>query len=488
VDVQALGKVDAISGGDAELSVDGDMSAAASGFLDLHAAALTGTVAGSAAVTAGGGLRAATDGAASLGSESLAANVRGDVRVTGRGLELAGTEKMSVVASDIDVQSPGAVRVQGNSGFADLSDDAVWVASASGLEATAAGGMLLNADTVQLGAASSLDVSSVDSARVISRDVKVLAADELAAAAAAAKLSVHGNIDAFSGGDVAGSFGTVAAELRNDLSLVSSGDASLSGDAAAVSVSGSLEATADEVTLATAALDVATGDLSAAAAESASLTTVDVDLSASSEMSAYVGSADVLVEGSLSLQSQGSAQLRSTGRVEMESMDVTKLRTRNTLATATDKLRVRAGAPQDGGRVRVALDCDQLEEGCAAIQQDSDMFLSEAAELLGVPIERLRVSVPEAQAQTGRRQMRTAGEGRQPRSHRRRRRELRKWSVKEVEKWAGGVLGMRNVAQSVSRERVDGLLAIGMTAEDWEEIGATTSQAAKLTMAVKQLL
>jgi hypothetical protein len=74
-----------------------------------------------------------------------------------------------------------------------------------------------------------------------------------------------------------------------------------------------------------------------------------------------------------------------------------------------------------------------------------------------------------------------------PRAHMRRR-EMHKWSVKETENWVANVLKMPSVAAGVSRERVDGRMAIEMAPEDWGEVGASVAQSAQLAAAARDVV
>eukprot|EP01046_Picozoa_sp_COSAG06_P027747 COSAG06_NODE_2466_length_6820_cov_19.323613_6_plen_411_part_01 len=123
LELHSLNSVRVFGGEDAELSVAGDIGATALGAASLNAVSLSSTVAGSTIVVAGGGLDVASGAAASVASESLAASVSGDIEASGGRLGLSGSQGLSVVAGDVAVQSPGAVRVQSSSAYAKLSGD-----------------------------------------------------------------------------------------------------------------------------------------------------------------------------------------------------------------------------------------------------------------------------------------------------------------------------------------------------------------------------
>ena len=97
---------------------------------------------------------------------------------------------------------------------------------------------------------------------------------------------------------------------------------------------------------------------------------------------------------------------------------------------------------------------------------------------------RMETTKPPASAPSG---TLTPTGAKRPRAHTRRR-EMHKWSVKETEKWVANVLRMPGVAAGVSRERVDGRMAIEMASEDWTEVGASVAQSAQLAAAVREVV
>jgi hypothetical protein len=396
------------------------------------------------------------------------------------------------------------------------------VASASDLEVTSGQKASLTAEMVQMGSSSSIDVSSGSAAHLSSEDVMVLASGALSASAGFVSVEALDTLQAFAGGAVSASAGSASAEVRGDASLAAAGAASLSGESATMAVSGDVAAAADALTLNIDSVDVTTTNVEGTAAESASLLTSDATISASGTLSAFANEMETLLEGDFTMQSKGDATVR-TDTFNIDTLDEASLVTKRMLDTKTERLRVRAGVQQNAGKVRVALDCEEMPELCASVRSGNEAeetFAAQAAELLGVSPQRLAVrSQPSPVEQTGRRRTESqqapvdttgrrrrlettsdssatdgGGEGeggsgarRRPRSHTRLR-ELSKWSVREVEKWLRNVQKVPGVAQGVARERVDGPMAIELAAVDWQELGATPRQGAKLADAVRDVV
>ena len=603
LDLQSLASTSILSGDDAELAVDGDLGAVATGAVELDALSMESRVAGTLDLIAGGSATVATGGAATLDAASLDANVRGDISASGAALNLEGSKTLSVVAGEIDVQTPGSVRLAGNGAYAELdgstdiefetflwkssdtfdvfentlpaevsdvteivirgttgsaasivaaaqttitlqlgemaggamtwrtvwtskvgvgtysadgqvikldrlyaisamrlssdagdgktfqgwstvqimlgkevANGAVRVASASNLEATAADGVLLNAQTVQLNAASELDVSASDSASLLSDKVSVQASDSLEAAAGSLNMHVSDSINAFSGGDVSGSFGAVTAESRGDASLSAAGDVSIAGQSADLSLSGPLSADATELKIRTqeeASLHTAT--LSAVAAESASLHTTDASLSLSGQMSAFMNTGDILAMGDISVQSAGGLDVRNKD-FSMESQAATLMS--REMDAIVGNLKLHAQQEEPHHQVTVPLDCDAVTGGCESLGESSEFaMLHDLAEMLNVPHERLRVRVKGVGGVdgSGRRRMESAPAN-----------PFKQWTVDEVAAWIEDILGYENVAAGAARENVDGAMAIEMTRADWMELGASGMKAAKIITAVQR--
>jgi hypothetical protein len=530
--------------------------------------------------------------------------VRGDIDATGAALKIAGTKELSVIAGEIDVQTPGAVKIAGKGGVAELggeptidyvgfvwhsaanfgtfeqslpetvsgvmelvvrasegsaaevvatapttltmqvgtvaadgslsytkvwssalgvgtfsldglvvslaaavdvstiklsaSNDGVYsgwstvvfklgvetaagmaVSSAGDIEATAAKGVLLNAGSVSLSSSTDLDVSASASARLASKDVNVLASGSLAAAAGSLDMQVSDTVEAFSGGEATGSFGSVNAESRGAASLTAAGDVSVAAESATAAVSGDLGATAANVKLHTESLETMTQSLTATVAEVAALYASDASISAAGTLSAYVGAADIIAEDSLGIQSAGDVGVRTKGSVLLESLDSTTLRS-GSLSTTTGSLRVRAGGGVDRTTATVQLVC---EGDC-----EESQFRLEMAELLGVPVSRLRVTAEEvATDSSGRRRMQDdADTPAGPSKPLKTSRALRLWSVKELEKYVRSVLGLGGVAAEINRQRVDGAMAVEMSKDEWKEVGATGLEAARIVSALKK--
>ena len=351
-----------------------------------------------------------------------------------------------------------------------------------------------------------------------SEDVSVLATGEISASAGRAQMLVSENIDVNVGGAISASVNGASTEVRGDASLAAAAAASLSGESATLAVSGDLDVAADSVKLSTEAVDVMMSRLESTAAEAASLSTNDATISASGTVSAYATDMQALLEGHLAVESAGDASMR-TQTVEIETSEEASLVAKRMVDARTQRLRVRAGVQQNEGKVRVALDCEEMPELCASVRSGSDaedVFVTQAAELLGVPAQRLvlrsesspvveeqtagrrrteemQQQVPVGPSSTGRRRRLettstdSGSNVRRPRSHTRLR-ALPKWSIREVQKWVKSVQMMPGVAQGVARERVDGPMAIELSAADWQELGATRRQGATLASAVRDIV
>ena len=600
LELQSLKKASLIAGDHAEISVNGDLGASATGAVSLDAATLTSQITSNTGITAGGDIDLAAGGVATLGANSLLAQVRGDIDAAGAALKLSGTKGLSVVAGSVDVQTPGAVRIAGKGGVAELGGEGstefvgfiwtgpstfdtytttvpevvsdvtevvirasyagnaaevvadapttltmeigeadangavtytkVWasavgvgtfsldglvisldrgyavksiklsagdsvysgwsqvvfnlgvttvgglkLASASSLEATAARGVLLGAESVTVNAATDLDVSAAISASILSKDVSVLASASMAASAASLDVQVSDTIEAFSGGEATASVGSLTAESRGAATLTAAGAVGLSAVEANVAVSGDLEATAAKMKLNTDSLETMTAALSATVAQAASLYTTDASLSASGTLSAYMGGGEIISEGTVSMQSSGDVGMRTQGSVLLESMESTTLRT-GSLTTTTGAMKVHAGGGHDSTTAKVEVVCNG---DCSETQ-----FRQEMADLLGVPLSRLRVEATEVDG-TGRRRMQEGDEQAVGRK-RSGRAALDLWSVAELQKYVGQVLGLPKLAAEIQVLNIDGAMAVEMSKGEWKEMGATGLEGARIVSALKK--
>lgn len=517
-ELQSLGNIQVLGGDDADLSVGGDVGATASGAARLGASSLGGRIAGSTSLLTGGGLDVSSGGDASFASASLVTTFRGDAEVTGARLGLAASESVSILAGDVAMQTLGAARVHTQGASAQLDGDAK-LASLSDMTFTAGKSALLSAASVQMGASSSLDVAAGSSASLRSEDIDLLASGALSSAAAKAEMLVQGDIEGFAGGAVSASVNGATADVRGDAALAVAGAASLSGESATVAVSGDITASAPGMKLHTDQVVLTTSNLQGTAAESASLLTRDATLSASGAVSVLATDIQALLENGLSMHSEGDAVVRSR-RLAVETRNEASLVAQSVVEAQTQLLRVRAGTQQGGGKITVALDCEEMPELCDAVRSENgaEAFVADAAEMLGISPQRLVVHSQPGE-QTGRRRAQaeepladsngqrrradTAGSSadvggnaggggggsvrRQPRSHTRLR-ELHKWSITELEKWLRNVQKVPVLARAVAVERVDGLMAIEMGAEDWQELGANSLQGAQLADAIQDIL
>ena len=341
VELDSLGAVGLASADDVEFLTEGDVAAMSSGAVQIDAGSLDSQIAGAGRVTAGGDLRAAAGGAATMDAAKLHANVRGDAGLLGAAVDIAGTKGLSVVAGNVDVQTPGATHLQTAGGMAQM-DGSLDISSRGNLEAAAAASMRMTADGVSVNAASSLDVSASDSAGLVTKDMRVLASGEMDTSAGSVDLRVAEDINAFSGDDLSASTGRVNAQLRGSGDLTASGDIHVNGVSTKATLTGEVSAAAESARVNANSLDVKTSELKAVAAETAALHTVDMSLSADGTVSAYMASGEILAEADLGLQSAGSLSLRSDGKVDLLSADSASFRSRYELVTKTESMRVNA--------------------------------------------------------------------------------------------------------------------------------------------------
>ena len=120
LEVQSLEKVSLSSGDDVQTSVDGNIGTAAAGSISLDAAALDSRVRGHIGLSSGSGVSVASGGTASLDAGTLVANVHGGIDASGAAINLAGANKLSVVAGDLDVLTPGSARLAAAGAIAEI--------------------------------------------------------------------------------------------------------------------------------------------------------------------------------------------------------------------------------------------------------------------------------------------------------------------------------------------------------------------------------
>ena len=107
-----------------QTSVDGNIGTAAAGSISLDAAALDSRVRGHIGLSSGSGVSVASGGTASLDAGTLVANVRGGIDASGAAINLAGANKLSVVAGDLDVLTPGSARLAAAGAIAEIDGTA----------------------------------------------------------------------------------------------------------------------------------------------------------------------------------------------------------------------------------------------------------------------------------------------------------------------------------------------------------------------------
>ena len=122
VDLTSVKGVSVMSGEDVELSASGDVYTDAVGDVSLEAMSGTARLGGTAGLVAGGDVGLTAGGGAYMDSDSLLAAVRGDIDASGRAVHLSGTEELSIHAGEVDVQTPGAVRLRGKGATAEMSE------------------------------------------------------------------------------------------------------------------------------------------------------------------------------------------------------------------------------------------------------------------------------------------------------------------------------------------------------------------------------
>ena len=484
LDVQSLDKVGLIAGDDTELLVGGDLGATTTGDVTLDTAKLTTRVTGATDLVTGDDISIAAGGDASLAAESLAASVKGDIDVLGSAFHLSGTKELSVVASEVDVQTPGHIRIAGEGGTAELSQEVgMRVASASDLEASATGELLLAAGgAVQLSSGGELDVSA-ETASLLTNELSVRAEQGMDAQAKALNLQVSEGIDTFSGGGLSGSFASVQAESRAGAELAAAGPVAVAAESATLVVSDDLEASATNMKLHMDTASVSMADATATVAEKATLSATDASLSLSGQLDAYMNSGDILADGNLGVRSSGDLKAQANG-VQLEATDGTQLTT-GTMDALVGSMKFHATETTQSGRsrkVKVPLNCATLPGGsCAGISDaDAPAMRAELAALLGVDQSRLNIKVrdidPNSAAAAGRRQLSTVPD-----------KPVDEWTVDELTLYIGKELRMEQLAGAVKSEGVDGGMAVEMIRPDWQELGASGLKASRVISALRRL-
>ncbi len=385
--LDSLGRVSIASAEDAELSVAGDIGAAATGSASLAAAQVQARLAGSSEVQSGGDLDVRANGKASMSGESLDANLRGDLSITGAAVHLAGRGGLAVVAESAKIQSSRGAKFAAAGAVAELGGDGgtTRLESASDLEAVAGNQLRASAQQMFVSASDGVDATASNSARVASSHVDIMASQKLRANADNVKMRVSNDVQAFSGGELTASLSSASVKSRGLTSLAAAGHAEMSAESSSLTLSNGLDLSAKKAKLQADAATLGVSRLSAAA-ESASLHAVDANLSTSGRVSGYMTDADVLVEGQVSLQSTGNLRA-STTELSVES-STTQVSTSQELSATTGTLKVVAGTGgAKTGVTSVDFDCiSDTSGGC-----DANLMRAELAALLGIPLSRLAV-------------------------------------------------------------------------------------------------
>jgi hypothetical protein len=486
LEVQSLSKVGLIAGGDAELLANGDLGATLSGSASLDAAELTTRVTGATSIVTGDDISLAAGGDATMAADSLQASVKGDVAVLGSGFKVTGTDELSVVAGELDVQSAGDINLAGPGASAQLNGAGIKVATASDLEASATGQVLLNAGgDVHVSAAVELDVSA-PKAQLLTNDLGVQA-QQMAAKTDTLSLEVADGISAFSGGAVGGSFGSIRAESRAGASLAAAGAIDVAGESATFAVSGDLDATASDMNVRTGTVSLASASLTATASESAALQATDASLSLAGQLDAYMGSGEILADGDLAVRSAGDITAQASN-VQFDTSETARV-TAGGLETQVGNVKFHATQRDGSGsgrRVTMPLDCAGTPGGCDGISDaDSPAMIAELAQLLGIHPSRLNVHIStddnEAELEGGRRRL---GSSRwNPPAGK----TIGSWTVDELTLWLGEEMEMKVLAGAVKREGVDGEMALEMLRPDWQELGASGLKASRVVKALRLL-
>ena len=341
-------------------------------------------------------LNLAAGGAATVGAKSLLAQVRGDIDATGAALKIAGTKELSVIAGGIDVQTPGAVKIAGKGGVAELGGEPtidyvgfVWHSAANfgtfeqSLPETVSGVMELvvrasegsaaevvatapTTLTMQVGtvaADGSLSYTKVWSSAL---GVGTFSLDGLVVSLAAAvdvstiKLSASNN-GVYSG------WSTVVFKLGVETAA-----------GMAVSSAGDIEATAAKgVLLSAGSVSLSSStDLDVSASASARLASKDVNVLASGSLAAAAGSLDMQVSDTVEAFSGGEAT-GSFGSVNAESRGAASLTAAGDVSVAAESATAAVSGDLGATAANVKLHTESLE----TMTQSLTATVAEAAAL-----------------------------------------------------------------------------------------------------------
>lgn len=483
LNVQSLNKVGVVTGDDTELLVHGDLGATASGTVMLDTSTLRAHVSSDTDMVIGKSVSVAAGGDVSLASGgSLDTRLKGDVDILGAAFRLSGAKELEIVASEVDVQTPGDIRLGGQGGTVALADSGIQVASASDIEASATGEIVLGAGgAVQMNAGAELDVAA-ESTHMSTRELTVHTAQRMTTQAKVLDAQISEDLRVFSGGDASGSFGSIQAESRAGAELAAAGAVDLAAESAAVFVSQNLDASAANTQLYTGTASVSMTDARATVAEMASLIATDASLSLSGQLEGFVGSADVLANGDVAIRSSGNLKAQSHN-VQLETVDTTQI-TSNTMDALVGKMKFRTTDRADASRkVVVPLNCANLPGGSCDEVSDVDMpaMRAELAALLDVDESRLILKVRDggnAEASGGRRQLEQNLVPDGP---------VAEWTVEELASYIENELGMKQLATAATSEQVDGAMALEMIRPDWQELGASGLKTSRVISALRRL-
>ena len=262
-----------------------------------------------------------------------------------------------------------------------VSSGSVKVAASGVLEAVSGESLSVSSESVSVSAGRTLDVSGGESVTVSTKSVDILAEDDFSLIAGSFAAAVAESIEVISGKAMQVTAQTLSLSAYGDIKLASGGLVSLSGDSASIVIEDDLKASAQNMDL------LAGGMISAMAREKISVTTESLTLNTES-IEAYADESAKLVTGKASLRAKTLKTFSET--LDIKASKSLKFNAVQDVKVEGQELSFGGGA----GRVRLSsapkIATAEFDVGADAAE-DPDAILAEMAELLGVPVSRLRM-------------------------------------------------------------------------------------------------
>merc|ERR1711871_753958 len=311
----------------------------------------------------------------------------------------AGTYTMDGLHVAFSAQSVSSVRlsVRGGGGLfvgwdevvfhfgQSVSSGSVRVSSSSVFEAVSGESLSVSSESVSVSAGGTLDVSGGESVRVSRLSVDVLAEEEFAIVAGAISAAAADSIEVISQHQLAATAESLSLSAYGDITMSSGGLIRISANEAHADFKKDLRATAETMDL------HAAGSVSATAREKVTLMTDKLQLNTDS-IDAYADNKASLKTRNAILQTK---QFRTaTERLDMKASKSLKFNAVEDVMVESQELQFGGGA----GRVRLSsapkIATAEFEVP-NTVADDPEAMMAELADLLGVPMSRLRVQTLE---------------------------------------------------------------------------------------------